>query len=130
MFRGYKWRVLSLLKIKIIKNRKPLMVLYFLLFLFLILFKQYDNFHDYKNINCKYNFLKFGKNKLLINKKWEKTMIRPIIIIILIILPFLMILAHKNYLNKNKEEISSLNLIYVSLIVIYVFFIFKLADVF
>jgi len=57
-------------------------------------------------------------------------MIRPIIIIILIILPFLMILAHKNYLNKNKEEISSLNLIYISLIVIYVFFIFKLADVF
>jgi len=56
-------------------------------------------------------------------------MIRPIIIIILIILPFLIILAHKNYLNK-KKEISSLNLIYISLIAIYVFFIFKLADAF
>ena len=57
-------------------------------------------------------------------------MIRPIIIIIVIILPFLMILAHKNYLKKNDKETSSFNLMYISLIVIYVFFIFKLADVF
>ncbi len=57
-------------------------------------------------------------------------MIRPIIIILLIILPFLMILAHKNYIKKNKKETSSFNLIYVSLIVIYVFFVLKLADVF
>ncbi len=57
-------------------------------------------------------------------------MIKPVIIIIEIILPFLMILAHKNYLKKNKKETSSFNLMYISLIVIYVLFIFNLADVF
>lgn len=58
-------------------------------------------------------------------------MIRPLIIIIIIILPFLIIASHKNHiLQSDKKSEISWNKLYLVFLVSYVLFVFYLADVF
>jgi hypothetical protein len=58
-------------------------------------------------------------------------MIRPLIIIIIIILPFLIIASHKNHiLQSDKKNESNWNKLYLVFLVSYVLFVFYLADVF